>query len=306
MADVFVSYKRADSDRAAALANALKRETLTVWWDTHLSTGEDWLRTLVREIDDAKCLIGVWTSNCVDDDGFFRESDSSGHNFIRIEHERAGTKKVIGALLDRNAMPILYADRQCAVLSEWDLADTQFPEFRKLVDAIKARIGAAASGAKKVINLFETETTHAGATKLMSSLVSRRGGGWTIGEACMFLLVSASLTTRMSRDQEVDTVRSIVQKSRSLNLLASPELARIDATIWERAKQDPNALAGACQALPAEMRLPLFAQCVEIVLADGELDKSSAEFLNQIAILLQLDQRDAQRMFEMLVLKNRF
>ena len=306
MADVFISYKRADREKAAALAKALKRERLSVWWDTHLSTGDDWLRKLVREIDEAKCLIGVWTSNCVDADGFFQHSES-GHNFIRIEHERAGTKKVIGALLDRNAMPILYADRQCAQLSDWDMVDPHFPEFRKLVEAITDRVRAATQGAGAVINLFEiAETTIASSEKQASAMLSRRGEEWTVGEACMFLLVSASLQTDMDMWQEVSSVHLIVSRSRSLRMLGSEALSRMDSALWDRVKQRGNALPDACQALPAEMRLPLFGQCVEIVLEDGDLNRTKVEYLNELALLLKLNQQDAQRMFQMLSLKRQF
>jgi hypothetical protein len=308
MADVFVSYKRADREKAAALAKALKRESLTVWWDTHLATGEDWLRKLVKEVDSAKCLIGVWTRNCVDEDGFFRESESSGHNFIRIEHERAGPGKVIGALLDRNAMPILYSDRQCAQLSDWDLSDARFPEFRKLVDAIAARTGAAASGDKTVVANFETTGSAVArfdVTKLQSSLGSQRGSDWTIGEACFFLLTHAASTTQLAASVEVDMVRSIISGSRSLNLLSPAQLANMNSTVHTRAMR-PGMLAEACRTLPADMRLSLFAQCVDIIMADGELRPPGADFLNEIAFHLQLDQHDAQRMFEMLLIKNRF
>ena len=40
MADVFLSYRKADRAKAEALANALKVENLDVWWDTALETGE--------------------------------------------------------------------------------------------------------------------------------------------------------------------------------------------------------------------------------------------------------------------------
>jgi uncharacterized tellurite resistance protein B-like protein len=309
MADVFISYKSKDRDKAAALAKALKRESVSVWWDTHLAAGDDWLRKLVKEVDAAKCLIGLWTRNSVDEDGFFRESDSMGHNFIRIEHQRAGTKKVIGALLDRSALPLLYADRQCAVLADWSPDDHQHPEFRKLVDAIRARIGALAADHKAVISRFETVTVDQYGpfvSKLPSSLAAERLEGWSVAEACMHLLVAAALETDMDERRETWSVRNVTARSRSLNALGPADLAQIDHRMWDRMRNNSAALAEACQALPVEMRLPLFGQCVEIVLTEGLLDASQADFLNRLASLLRLDREAAHRMVEALVIKNQF
>ena len=55
-----------------------------------------------------------------------------------------------------------------------------------------------------------------------------------------------------------------------------------------------------------DMRLPVFAHCVDIVLADGALLAIEAEFLNKVMAFLGLDPNDGKRILEVLLVKNRF
>ena len=54
------------------------------------------------------------------------------------------------------------------------------------------------------------------------------------------------------------------------------------------------------------MRLSVFAHCVDIVLADGELRQSEADFLNKITSLLRLDADKAKQVLTVVMLKNRY
>jgi hypothetical protein len=50
MADVFISYSRADRARVAPVAAALEASGLRPWWDTKLGSGEDYGMVIEREI----------------------------------------------------------------------------------------------------------------------------------------------------------------------------------------------------------------------------------------------------------------
>ena len=61
MADIFISYKREDRDKAEALAKFLADRSHTVWWDTGLQAGESFSDVIERKIDAAKKVIVLWS-----------------------------------------------------------------------------------------------------------------------------------------------------------------------------------------------------------------------------------------------------
>ena len=67
-----------------------------------------------------------------------------------------------------------------------------------------------------------------------------------------------------------------------------------------------DGLREACESLPPDMRLPLFAHCVDIVLADGRLLPIEVEFLDRIMSFLGVDPAEGKRVMEVLLIKNRF
>src|SRR5262245_25386431 len=61
MSDIFISYKREDKAEARALAESLEQIGWTVWWDPQLRAGERFDEVIEREINDAKCVIVLWS-----------------------------------------------------------------------------------------------------------------------------------------------------------------------------------------------------------------------------------------------------
>src|SRR5262249_14891855 len=62
VSDVFISYKREDQATARKLADALESEGWTVWWDPRLRAGERFDDAIERELQDAKCVIVLWSN----------------------------------------------------------------------------------------------------------------------------------------------------------------------------------------------------------------------------------------------------
>ena len=50
MADIFVSYKRADRERVAQIVALLENEGWTVWWDNRVFGGAHWDALIEREL----------------------------------------------------------------------------------------------------------------------------------------------------------------------------------------------------------------------------------------------------------------
>ncbi|MBA4233985.1 MAG: hypothetical protein C0465_25770 [Ralstonia sp.] len=63
MADVFISYSKADREHVAKLADQLLRRGVDVWWDRSIVPGDDLEDTIFSEIDRAKVCLILWTAN---------------------------------------------------------------------------------------------------------------------------------------------------------------------------------------------------------------------------------------------------
>ncbi|MGH8125292.1 MAG: TIR domain-containing protein [Rhodanobacteraceae bacterium] len=61
MADVFISYARADKARVAPLVAAIEARGWSVWWDPEISPGQEFDDQIEAEIDAAKAVLVVWT-----------------------------------------------------------------------------------------------------------------------------------------------------------------------------------------------------------------------------------------------------
>jgi adenylate cyclase len=61
MADIFVSYARADRQRVAPLVAALEAKGFSVWWDPEIVGGQEFDALITRELEAAKAAIVVWT-----------------------------------------------------------------------------------------------------------------------------------------------------------------------------------------------------------------------------------------------------
>jgi hypothetical protein len=72
MADVFISYKREDRPLVRPLVRALQEIGFTVWWDSRIETGENWMACIKRALDAAGCVVVLWTPQSVARDSTYR------------------------------------------------------------------------------------------------------------------------------------------------------------------------------------------------------------------------------------------
>lgn len=61
MADIFISYSKAERDQAARLAGMLGMEGYSVWWDTDLDPGDNYTEIIRNELDNASVVVVIWT-----------------------------------------------------------------------------------------------------------------------------------------------------------------------------------------------------------------------------------------------------
>lgn len=132
MADIFISYKREDLDKARAISNTLTEEGYSVFFDAHdqegIDVGEHWDQRLENELGEAKSVIVLWS----------KRSLASRH--VRDEARRAESRnKLIPVLLEECEPPLGLGSLQAVNLSGWngDRADIR---WRKLVDSGVSRV----------------------------------------------------------------------------------------------------------------------------------------------------------------------
>src|SRR5262249_17912375 len=68
MAQVYVSYGRGDLDAALPIIEAISEAGLTVWHQGKLSAGSVWLEEVRRELDNAKCVVLLWSKAAAQSD----------------------------------------------------------------------------------------------------------------------------------------------------------------------------------------------------------------------------------------------
>ena len=95
MADIFISYARADRDRIEKLASALEGEGYSLWWDRHIEGGAEFSKDIERELETAKAVIVAWSK------------DSIESRWVKDEAGLASEAgKLVSIALDGSAPPI--------------------------------------------------------------------------------------------------------------------------------------------------------------------------------------------------------
>lgn len=140
--------------------------------------------------------------------------------------------------------------------------------------------------------------------KLKQQFSQHRATDWSVPEAFLCLLISAAMADGNLAPEEQMELHALARRSRALKSVAPNLLATTNASVNKRLSTRPNALREACDTLPTDMRLPVFAHCVDIVLADGALLPIEADFLNRIMGFMAIDAGDGKRVMEVMLAKN--
>ena len=119
MHDIFISYSRDDHREARSLAEALEAAGWCVWWDQHLRAGEHYDDIIERELDEARCVIVLWS----------RKSTRSP--YVKNEAAHAlDLKKLIPLSLDDATPPFRFHGLHTLKPDGWR-GSQRFPAFQK-------------------------------------------------------------------------------------------------------------------------------------------------------------------------------
>jgi hypothetical protein len=113
---VFVSYAREDKGRVRPIVDFLKKRRIEVWWDDLLLPGDDWGWMLREKLNDAACVVVVWSDVSIR--SRFVESEA------RAVLDRArGSGRLVPVLIDKRAassIPLPFDMFHTVDLSDWD------------------------------------------------------------------------------------------------------------------------------------------------------------------------------------------
>jgi TPR repeat protein len=139
MADVFISYSRADRDRAQQLARALQARGIDVWWDPELLPGEEYSKKIAGVLAKAKAIIVIWSRASVES------------NWV-MDEAAVGSKRsnLVPVLFDAVEPPLGFRQNQAEDLSRWPEPEGA-PAFERVVAAIERLRGQTAVDASERI-----------------------------------------------------------------------------------------------------------------------------------------------------------
>lgn len=125
---MFVSYKAEDRARIVPLVEALEADGLAVWWDTQIAAGSEWRRDIEEQLDQARCVLVVWSKRSVGPDG----------RFVRDEANRAQRRGTyLPIRIDDVEPPLGFGELHAISIQGWkgSRADGR---YRNLLQAVRA------------------------------------------------------------------------------------------------------------------------------------------------------------------------
>ncbi len=127
MADIFISYKQEEGEHARRLAAVLDALGFAVWWDTSLTSGDEF-RNVIREmIDQCSAVVVLWSPLSVKSRFVV---DEAGY--------AARQNKLLPAMLAPCELPFGFGQHHSDSLAGWT-GQVNHPGFQRLLKAIEVR-----------------------------------------------------------------------------------------------------------------------------------------------------------------------
>lgn len=128
MADIFISYARADRETAQRLADALEHVGRSVWWDPHIPIGRHFEEVIEEQLALARCVVVLWSRHGV------------RSRWVRSEAADGRDRDILApVLLEDVEIPLSFRGIQTADLRGWD-GDPGHPGFRDLLRDISVQL----------------------------------------------------------------------------------------------------------------------------------------------------------------------
>ena len=133
MASIFLSYDRADVDRARPLAAALEKAGHSVWWDRHIKSGAQYSKEIEAALKKADAVVVLWSERSVES-AWVRDEAADGRD----------TGRLVPVLIDGTPAPLGFRQYQATEMSRWR-GSFNAPAFQEILGAIEALGGGPAA-----------------------------------------------------------------------------------------------------------------------------------------------------------------
>lgn len=128
MADIFISYARADKQFVNRLAPALEEEGYSVWWDDRIQSGSAFAEDIEREIDAARAVLVCWSQA------------AAASRWVKDEANRGAEEgKLLAVTIDGTMPPLGFGQFHCDDLQHWH-GQRDKPAFQRLLAAIRTQL----------------------------------------------------------------------------------------------------------------------------------------------------------------------
>jgi len=125
VADIILSYARADANLAKQMADALAAKGWKVWWDVSLVAGDHFRPKIAEQVSSAKCVVVLWSRHSIESDWVIDEAEDGKRRGVLVQ-----------ALIEYVSPPYGFRQIQAALLTQWDGGDSG--EFARLCAGISA------------------------------------------------------------------------------------------------------------------------------------------------------------------------
>ena len=131
--NVFLSYSRANKERARLILKALEAEGISVWWDSMLEGGVRFHEVIEYNLENAEAIVVLWSETSV------------GSHWVHDEATRACERGVmVPVSIDGTFPPLGFRQFQWIDLAHWEGAQDD-RALAKIIDAVRGKMDAPPS-----------------------------------------------------------------------------------------------------------------------------------------------------------------
>jgi TIR domain len=132
MSEIFISYARADKEKAELLANAFSQKGWSVWWDREIPPGKSFDETIENALASARCVVVLWSKNSV------------SSRWVKTEAAEGAERGIlVPALIENVKIPLEFKRIEAADLADWR-GDPSHREFDELLQTIAGMVDGSA------------------------------------------------------------------------------------------------------------------------------------------------------------------
>jgi hypothetical protein len=149
MSDIFISYARADKEKAELLANAFSRKGWSVWWDREIPPGKSFDETIENALSSARCVVVLWSKTSV------------SSRWVKTEAAEGAERGIlVPALIDDVKIPLEFKRIEAADLSDWQ-GDSSHREFDQLARTVAGMVdGSVPLQPRQITTETEVRSRH--------------------------------------------------------------------------------------------------------------------------------------------------